>query len=64
VIAPQPLSAKEARNSPEDTGRGESADKTLGWDWKVEKNGRHRLRVFMWNGVRYAQVLYNDIPPQ
>jgi hypothetical protein len=62
VIAPVALTNKQARTSPEDSGRGESADKTLGWDWKVEKNGAHRFRVFLWNGVRYAQVLYNDIP--
>ena len=61
VIPPPPLTSKQARTTPEDHGRGESADKTLGWDWKVEKNGARRFRVFMWNGVRYAQVLYNDV---
>ncbi len=63
VIPPPPLTAKQARTTPEDVGRGESADKTLGWDWKVEKTGEHRLRVFMWNGYRYAQVLYDHVPP-
>ena len=63
VIAPPPLNPREARNNPEDNGRGESADRSLGWDWKVEKDGRRRLRVFLWNGLRYAQVLYNDVPP-
>jgi hypothetical protein len=63
IIPPPPLTPKQARNTPEDNGRGESADKTLGWDWKVEKNGAHRFRVFQWNGLRYAQVLYNDVPP-
>jgi hypothetical protein len=63
VLAPPPLTPKQARTTPEDNGRGESADKTLGWDWKVEKNGARRFRVFMWNGMRYEQVLYNDIPP-
>ena len=62
VIPPPPLSARQARTTPEDNGRGESADKTLGWDWKVEKNGEHRFRVFLWNGLRYAQVLHNRIP--
>jgi hypothetical protein len=62
IIPPPPLSPKQARTSPEDNGRGQSADKTLGWDWKVEKNGGRHLRVFMWNGMRYAQVLYNDVP--
>jgi hypothetical protein len=57
VIAPLALTNRQARTTPEDSGRGESADKTLGWDWKVEKNGTHRLRVFLWNGRRYATVL-------
>ena len=63
VIPPLALSARQARTTPEDSGRGESADKTLGWDWKVEKSGVHRFRVFMWNGARYAQVL-NTVTPK
>jgi hypothetical protein len=62
VIPPPALSASKARTTPEDNGRGQSADKTLGWDWKVEKDGDHRFRVFLWNGVRYAQVLFNKVP--
>jgi len=62
IIPPPPLSPRTARSTPEDHGRGESADKTLGWDWKVEKSGEHRFRVFVWNGLRYAQVLYNHVP--
>ena len=64
VIPPPPLSSNKARTTPEDNGRGESADKTLGWDWKVEKNGEHRFRVFSWNGRSYALVLDNKIPAQ
>ena len=64
VIPPPALTPKQARTNPEDNGRGESADKTLGWDWKVEKNGAHHFRVFLWTGSRYAQVLYNNVPPQ
>ncbi len=64
VIPPPPLSSRTARTTPEDNGRGESADKTLGWDWKVEKNGDHRFRVFLWNGRSYAQVLVNNTPAQ
>ena len=62
VIPPPPLTPKQARTTPEDHGRGESADKTVGWDWKVDKKGGRKFRVFMWNGLRYAQVLYNDVP--
>ena len=64
IIPPPPLTPKQARTTPEDNGRGQSADKTLGWDWKVDKKGGRKLRVYLWNGARYAQVLYNDIPPQ
>ena len=62
IIPPLPLTAKQARTTPEDNGRGQSADQTLGWDWKVEKNGARKFRVYQWNGLRYAQVLFNDIP--
>jgi hypothetical protein len=62
IIPPPPLTAKQARTTPEDNGRGQSADKTLGWDWKVEKSGARKFRVYQWNGVRYAQVVYNDVP--
>lgn len=64
VIAPQPLTDKQARKTPEDSGRGESADKTLGWDWKVEKDGSRHFRVFLWNGARYAQAVYQHVPGQ
>jgi len=62
VIPPPPLSAKQARTTPEDNGRGQSADKTLGWDWKVEKDGARKFRVYQWTGARYAQVIFNDVP--
>ncbi|MFL6755440.1 MAG: hypothetical protein ACJ8EH_12630 [Sphingomicrobium sp.] len=62
VAPPPPLSPKEARTTPEDNGRGQSADKTLGWDWKVEQDGSRKFRVYQWKGGQYAQVLYNDIP--
>jgi hypothetical protein len=64
IIPPPPLSARQARTTPEDNGRGQSADRTLGWDWKVEKNGARHFRVYQWNGLRYAQVLVNQIPAE
>jgi len=63
ISAPPPLTPAEARTTPEDNGRGQSADKTLGWDWKVDEKGGRVLRVFLWDGRRYAQVLYNNVPP-
>ena len=62
IIPPPPLTPKQARTTPEDNGRGQSADKTLGWDWKVDKDGARKFRVYQWTGARYAQVLYNDVP--
>jgi hypothetical protein len=62
IIPPPPLSPKKAQTTPEDNGRGQSADKTLGWDWKVEKSGARKFRVYQWNGRSYAQVLTNDVP--
>ena len=65
IIPPPPLTPKQARTTPEDSGRGQAADKTLGWDWKVEKSGARHFRVYQWNGHDYAQALVNDIaaPP-
>ena len=62
IIPPAPLTSKQARTTPEDNGRGQSADKTLGWDWKVGKAGARHFRVYQWNGSRYAQVLTNNVP--
>jgi len=62
IIPPPPLTPKQARTTPEDSGRGQSADKTLGWDWRVEKDGGRKFRVYQWTGGRYAQVLFNDTP--
>lgn len=49
---------------PSDSGRGFSADRTLAWDWKVDANGRREFRTFMWQGTHYAQMLYQDVPPE
>jgi hypothetical protein len=62
IMPPPALTNKQARTARADNGRGESADKTLGWDWKVEKSGARKFRVYQWNGARYAQVLVNDVP--
>lgn len=57
IIQPLPLTDRQSRKTPEDSGRGESADKTLGWDWKVAKNGEHHFRVYFWNGRGYDEAL-------
>jgi hypothetical protein len=55
-ILPAPKTAPKGRN-PADIGRGESGDRTLGWDWKVGKGGERTFRVFQWNGRAYEQVI-------
>ena len=50
------------RTTPEDNGRGQSADKTLGWDWNVGADGARTFRLLQWKGSRYAEVLTNEIP--
>lgn len=62
IIAEVPTNPKQARTTPVDSGRGESADNTLGWDWKVLKSGARRFRVYQWNGTRYVEVVHNDVP--
>ncbi|HVU29829.1 MAG TPA: hypothetical protein VHE36_05455 [Sphingomicrobium sp.] len=62
-IAPPPkLSRKQARTTPEDNGRGQSADRTLGWDWKVAPDGERTLRVFLWSKGRYREVIHGIDP--
>ena len=62
VVPPPPLTSKQARKTPEDNGRGQSADQTLGWDWKVTPRGARTLRVYLWNGRRYLPVV-NVVDP-
>ena len=49
--------------APNDFGRGESGDRTLGWDWKVEADGTRTFRLFQWTGRRYAQVINQRATP-
>ena len=62
IIAPLPLSEGGERQSPGDSGRGESADKTLGWDWKVTREGEHHFRAYLWNGRGYDRALVVNVP--
>lgn len=56
---PQPpaLTPAQASRALADNGRGQSADKTLGWDWKVERDGTRMFRTYLWNGSRYETVI-------
>jgi len=57
-IAPPPrLTNRNAQVARADNGRGQSADGTLGWDWRVDAKGKRRFRVFQWTGRAYVQVI-------
>ena len=42
---------------PDDFGRGQSADRTFGWDWRVGQRDLRHIRVFLWTGRRYEVAL-------
>lgn len=58
TLALPKLSRDRTAARPKDAGRGESADRTLGWDWRVTAAGSRTLRVFLWTGHRYAEVIH------
>jgi hypothetical protein len=62
IAAPPRLSRHKAEVARADNGRGESADRTLGWDWQVDSHGNRRFRLFQWTGHRYAEVLTRQAP--
>lgn len=58
IPAPPPLKPSQALTTPQDNGRGLSADRTLAWDWVVTSAGQRTFRVFLWNGKRYGEVIH------
>lgn len=47
--------------TPDDFGRGQSADRTLGWEWRVRSNGGRQFRAYLWNGRGYTLALDQTI---
>jgi hypothetical protein len=64
ALAPPALSPRQASTSLSDNGRGQSADRTLGWDWKVQPDGARSFRTYLWNGRRYDVVIDQKVLPQ
>jgi len=62
-VATPPALSPPSTGKPNDYGRGESADRTLGWDWKVDKDGARTLRVYQWTGRRYAMRIFQRVTP-
>jgi hypothetical protein len=50
--------SKQPPRTPKDEGRGQSADKTLVWEWKVAPSGERTFRVFQWTAGKYAEVIH------
>ena len=65
-----PLSAPPTRRpgpggvAPDDYGRGQSGDRTLGWEWRVRPNGVRQFRAYLWNGRGYTVALDQTIGGQ
>ena len=47
--------------APDDFGRGRSADRTLGWEWRVRSDGSRRFRAYLWTGRSYIVALDQTI---
>ena len=58
VHAPPALKPSQALTTPQDNGRGLSADQTLAWEWAVTPAGERTFRVYLWNGKHYAEVIH------
>lgn len=43
------------------SGRGSSADHSLEWTWRVEKDGSRHFLVYLWNGRSYDTVIDRKI---
>ena len=62
IIPPPPLTAKQARTTPEDNGRGQSADRTLGLGLEGREGRRAPLPRLSVERPPLREVLVNDIP--
>jgi hypothetical protein len=57
-----PIVTTKASATLKDRDSGQSADKTLAWDWKVSTKGARTLRVFLWTKGHYSEVI-NAVDP-
>ena len=60
LIVPPPMK-RPGMGPPDDYGRGQSADRSIGWDWKVDSKGGRHFRAMLWNGRRYELVIDQNI---
>ncbi len=61
LSAPPPTRPGPGGVAPDDFGRGQSGDRTLGWEWRVRPNGVRQFRTYLWNGRSYTIALDQQI---
>ncbi|MBA3510803.1 hypothetical protein [Sphingomonas sp.] len=61
LMAPPSTKKGPGGVAPDDFGRGHSADRTLGWDWRVGPSGVRRFRTYLWTGRAYTLALSQTI---
>ena len=62
IVAPTTKKGPRGQ-APDDYGTGQSADRTLAWDWKVDSKGVRHFRTFLWNGRDYTAALDQVVAP-
>ena len=55
------LATRKVPSTPDDYGRGQSADRSIGWDWKVDSKGGRHFRAMLWTGRRYELVINQKV---
>lgn len=63
LIAAPSMKKGPRGQAPDDFGKGQSGDRTLAWDWKVDAKGVRKFRTFLWNGSGYVIALDQTIAP-
>ena len=61
LSAPPSMKPGPGGATPDDFGRGQSGDRSLGWEWRVGPNGARQFRAYLWNGRRYNVALDQKI---
>lgn len=46
------------------TGSGQSADRTIAWNWRASADGAHEFEAFVWNGRAFERVIHDVVKSQ
>lgn len=61
LMAPPTTRPGPGGATPDDFGRGQSGDRTLGWYWRVGQGGVRHFRAYLWTGRGYTVALDQSI---